>query len=93
KSYCSRQRGSSEMNNCKFLQHPHYCIVCNSNIDMKKLEVYVSNCMHYDNNESDLILPRVEDQPIVVRDYGNDVDIACCDNCFFTYLFACELVK
>jgi hypothetical protein len=44
---------------------------------MKRMERYVYNCIRYNNNEPELMVLRIEGQPIVVKDYGNDVVIVC----------------
>jgi hypothetical protein len=68
------RRGRIMMNNCKFLQYPHYCLICNTQIDMKKIERYIYDCISYEHNP-ELMRPYRENDPIVVRDYGNDVEI------------------
>jgi hypothetical protein len=47
---------------------------------MKKIEHYIFDCIRYEHRP-ELMLPYIEDDPIVVRDYGNDVDIVCSEDC------------
>ena len=74
------------MNNCKFLQYPHFCIVCKSPIDMKKIERYVFDCIRYEH-KPELMPPHRDNDPIIVKDYGNDVEIICGIKCAESYLF------
>jgi hypothetical protein len=73
------------MNNVKFLQHAHFCTVCKSQIDMKKIERYIFDCIHYEH-ESELTSLLRDNDPIIVSDYGNDVGIVCSRKCFCRYL-------
>ncbi len=73
------------MNNCMFLQHEHFCIVCKTQIDMKKIERYIFDCIRYEH-KPELIPPLRENDPIVVRDYGNDVEIVCSEDCLCEYV-------
>ena len=79
-------RGRRKMNNCKFLQYPHFCIVCKSPIDMKKIERYVFDCIRYEH-KPELMPPHRDNDPIIVKDYGNDVEIICGIKCAESYLF------
>jgi hypothetical protein len=54
------------MNNYKFLERPHFCIVCKSQIDMKKLEHYIFNCMHYEHKPEMMMPPVREDNDPVI---------------------------
>jgi hypothetical protein len=73
------------LNNCKFVQYPHYCIVCKSQIDMKKIERYISDLVRYEH-KPELMPPYKESDPIVVKDFGNDIEIECYENCFCQYV-------
>jgi hypothetical protein len=73
------------MMNAKFLQYPHYCLICNSQIDMKKIEWYVWDCISYEHKH-ELMPPYRESDPIVVRDYGDDVEIVCSESCLCQYV-------
>jgi hypothetical protein len=56
---------------------------------MKKIESYIFDCIRYDEHEPELMPDQLllsENDPIVVRDYGNDVDIVCSEKCICEYL-------
>jgi hypothetical protein len=82
---------TSQMNNCKFLQHPHYCLIYKTQIDMKKIERYISDCIYYEHRPDLMPGPR-ENDPIVVRDHGNDAEIVCSEDCLCEYV-GCQLGK
>jgi hypothetical protein len=46
---------------------------------MKK-ERYIFDWIHYEH-KPELMPPYKENDPIVVMDYGNDVEIVCSENC------------
>ena len=43
---------------------------------MKKIERYIFDCIRYEH-KPELIAPYRENDPIIIRDYGNDVEIVC----------------
>jgi len=73
------------MNNCKFLQHQHFCTVCKTQIDMKKLEREIFNYIYYEH-KPELMPPLRDNDPMIIMDHGNDVEIVCCKDCFCRYL-------
>ena len=52
---------------------------------MFKIERQVFEAMRYEAR-SDLLPPLEENDPVVIRDYGNDVEIVCSRTCLFAYL-------
>ena len=57
---------------------------------MKKIERYISDLIRYEHKR-ELMPPYKESDPIVVKDYGNDVEIVCSENCFCQYVLGCQL--
>jgi hypothetical protein len=58
---------------------------------MKKIADYISDLIRYEH-KPELIPPYRENDPIVVRDYGNDIEIVCSEDCFCQYI-GCELLN
>jgi hypothetical protein len=52
---------------------------------MKKIEWYVWDCISYEHKH-ELMPPYRESDPIVVRDYGDDVEIVCSESCLCQYV-------
>jgi hypothetical protein len=60
------------MDNSKFLNYPHFCVICKSAIDMKKVQRFVFDCIGCEH-KPEYLPPLKENDPIVIRDYGNDM--------------------
>jgi hypothetical protein len=74
------------LNNVKFLSRPHYCSVCKAAIDMRKIERFIFDSIKYEF-KPELLPPLRNSDPIVIRDYGNDIEPVCGISCYHKLFF------
>jgi hypothetical protein len=62
-----------------FLEHPHKCKLCGKDIDMKKIKNYAYEA------QKQKYSPFSMEDPIIVKYYGNEIDIVCSAKCYEDY--------
>jgi hypothetical protein len=72
------------VDNLSFLSHAHHCINCRAQINMEKVKQYIHNIMRYEH-KADYLSPSSANDPVIVGDYGNEVEIICSLNCMLSH--------
>jgi DNA-directed RNA polymerase subunit H (RpoH/RPB5) len=73
------------VDNISFLSHPHFCLICTKQIDMNTVKKEILNQVRY-YHEPEHLPPIKQDDPIAVRDHGNDIEMVCSTTCFAHYI-------
>jgi hypothetical protein len=77
------------MNNCKFLQYPLLLGLHGTYKYEENRAIYSRLHIRYEY-KPELMPPYRENDPIVIRDYGNGVVIVCSEGCLCQYI-GCEI--
>jgi hypothetical protein len=75
------------VDNLRFIDHEHFCRVCEKDIDMYRVkEIILAEMRYNDYYGTHTAIGIKRTDPFIVKDHGNDVELVCSFDCYKKFL-------